>query len=222
MANQQPFLWRDDRGAVVDRAAARAHLAKADPALARVIARVGDFSLAPPARLTTFQYLLKAIVYQQLSGKAATTILGRVTGIFTGTGGPTPSALLSVPAERLQGAGLSRAKAAAVLDLARHARIGRLPRTERLRAMEVDEIMNRLTAVRGVGRWTVEMLLIFHLGHPDILPVNDLGVRKGFARMGGRRSLPSPAQLARHGNRWRPYRSIATWYLWRAIELPPE
>jgi len=220
----QPYLWGHANGPIVDRSVARAHLIAADPALARIIARVGDCQLAAPPQATTFQYLLKAIVYQQLSGKAASTIFGRVGAIFTPRSRVTPAALLATPPARLRAAGLSQAKTLAVLDLARHARIGRLPGLDRLRGMDAEAIIEQLTVVRGVGRWTAEMLLIFHLGHPDILPLNDLGVLKGFARTVGRRrrGLPSPKTLARHGDRWRPYRSVASWYLWRALELPPE
>jgi 3-methyladenine DNA glycosylase/8-oxoguanine DNA glycosylase len=215
------FLWRDDGGPVVDRAAALASLGRSDPALAGVIERVGPLGLTRPNEPTTFHSLLKAIVYQQLSGAAAASIFGRVVALYHPRSRPTPDALLATPAARLRSAGLSRAKVAAVLDLAGHAAARRLPSTARLRSMEVDTAIAALTRVRGVGRWTAEMLLIFFLGHADILPVDDLGVRKGFARVYRRRSPPTPDALLRHGERWRPYRTVASWYLWRALDLPP-
>jgi DNA-3-methyladenine glycosylase II len=217
-----PLLWRDDRGPVVDRRAALAHLASSDPTLGTLVRRAGPFRLEPPPAQTPFQYLLRCITAQQLSGRAATTIFGRVAAIYRPRRFPAPRAVLATPAERLRAAGLSTAKSSAILDLARHAAAGRIPGRRRLGVMTPEAIHQRLTAVRGIGRWTVEMLLIFYLGHPDVLPVHDLGVRKGFARAFRKRALPEPAALARYGERWRPYRSIASWYLWRALELPPD
>jgi DNA-3-methyladenine glycosylase II len=210
-------LWSDDGASL---ASAVAHLALVDPVMAELIGRVGDCRLAAPRRATPFQYLLRAIVGQQLSSKAAATIFGRVTEIYS-PGGLDPAKVLATPAERLRAAGLSGGKTRAAKDLARFAADGRLPSARALRAMPPGEVVDRLTEIHGVGQWTVEMLLIFYLGHPDVLPLTDLGVRKGFQLAYRKRRLPHPRFLARHGVRWKPYRSVASWYLWRALELPP-
>ncbi len=216
-----PLLWRDDDGPVVDRAAALDHLAAADPELGRAIRLIGPLGLEPPDLRSPFHYLQRAIVYQQLSGKAAGTIFGRFRRIYSpgGRRNPSPDQILATPESTLRGAGLSTAKARAILDLASHARLGTVPTRRELGRLDPDTIIERLTRVRGVGRWTVEMLLIFHLGHPDVLPLGDLGLRKGFGRVFGVKRLPSPRTVARRGERWRPYRSIAGWYLWRALDL---
>jgi 3-methyladenine DNA glycosylase/8-oxoguanine DNA glycosylase len=173
-----------------------------------------------PARTQSlFAALLESIVYQQLSGKAAETILGRVVALFRPRRFPRPEDLVAVPEARLRAAGLSRNKTVALKDLARHALEGTVPPLAQAHAMSDDELVERLTAVHGVGRWTVEMILIFRLGRPDVLPVSDLGVRKGFRRAFGMRRLPAPVTMTRRGERWRPYRSVASWYLWRAAEL---
>lgn len=212
------FAVRPD-GLSYDPDAACRHLAGVDPAMGALIARVGDFTMRPEPAHSLFQVLVRSIVYQQLTGRAAATILGRVTRLFAPKRFPTPSGLLEISPERLRAAGLSTAKTAALRDLAARALDGTVPSLPRVRSMPDEEIIERLTAVRGVGRWTVEMLLIFKLGRPDVLPVGDLGVRKGFALTFGKRKLPVPAVMHRQGNRWRPYRSVASWYLWRALEL---
>ncbi len=195
------------------------HLRGVDPALESLIGRVGEFTMRPVPTHSLFQVLVRSIVYQQLTGKAAATILGRVVGLFAPKRFPTPGDLLEVSSERLRSAGLSTAKTAALKDLAARALDGTVPSLARVRLMDDEEIIERLTAVRGIGRWTVEMLLIFKLGRPDVLPVGDLGVRKGFAVTLGKRKLPDPAVMVRRAERWRPYRSVASWYLWRALEL---
>lgn len=195
------------------------HLRAADPVMAGLIER------APPCRFdidpmqSPYQALFESIVYQQLSGKAAATILGRVVASFPGRGFPRPEAVLAAPDEQLRGAGLSRAKTAAVKDLAAKAQQGHVPGLAKLARMDDDAIVEHLTAIRGIGRWTVEMMLIFRLGRPDVLPVHDYGVRNGFRLAYRKRALPTPTQLAKHGERWRPWRTAATWYLWRAVEL---
>ena len=197
------------------------HLRAADGALARVIDAVGpvDIELKKTRRL--FGALAEAIVYQQLSGKAAATIYSRLCALFPrAKDGPTPRQILTATDAQLRSAGLSRAKTAALRDLARHAEAGEIPSLAAARRMADDEIVERLTRVRGIGRWTAEMLLIFRLGRGDVLPVHDYGVRKGFAVAYGKRKLPAPKALERHGERWRPYRTAASWYLWRALELP--
>ncbi len=206
---------------MVDRLEAAERLAAADPALGRIIARAGPLTLERPAGVTPFQHLLRAIVGQQLSVRAASTIFGRLAQLYSPR--PlTPARVLQTPVSRLRAAGLSAPKAASVIDLARHAAARRLPGEVELARMEPAAVMEALTRIRGVGPWTVQMLLIFYLGHADVLPLLDLGIRKGFARVLGRRTLPAARTLERHARRWRPYRSIASWYLWRALELPPE
>ena len=195
------------------------HLAQADPRLAELIARVGEFGLRPRITHSLFVSLLRSIVYQQLSGKAASTILKRVIRLTAPRRFPTPRDLLELPAERLRQAGLSAAKTAAVRDLAARTLDGTVPPLASIRRMEDEEIIERLTLVRGIGRWTVEMLLIFRLGRPDVLPLDDLGVRKGFARVFRNGKLPEPGSMRRRAEAWRPYRSVATWYLYRALEL---
>ena len=187
--------------------------------MAGLIARVGDFTMRPAPAQSLFAALLRSIVHQQLTGKAAATILGRVTRLFAPRRFPAPHDLLHIAPDRLREAGLSAAKTAALRDLAARTLDGTVPSLARIRRMEDEEIVERLTTVRGIGRWTVEMLLIFRLGRPDVLPVSDLGVRKGFALMFRRGKLPEPRVMLRRGERWRPYRSVASWYLWRALEL---
>lgn len=194
-------------------------LTAADKRLARVIEKAGPFSLRPQKLQSPFQTLLKAIVYQQLSGKAAATILGRVTDLFPRRSGIQPQAVLEVADEVLRQAGMSRAKVLAVKDLAAKTLDGTVPTLARLKKMDDDEIISRLVSVRGIGRWTVEMLLIFRLGRPDVLPAADLGVRRGFMLTYKNEQMPPPGDILRHGERWRPYRSVAAWYLWRSVDL---
>lgn len=195
------------------------HLISADRRLARLIARAGPFTLRPEKIQSPFQALLRAIIYQQLSGKAAATIFGRVAAHFPHRRGIQPAAIVAANDEALRKAGLSRAKVLAVKDLAAKTLDGTVPTFTRLRKMDDDEIVARLIGVRGVGRWTVEMLLMFRLGRPDVLPVADLGVRRGFMLTYAKRELPTPAELTRHAERWRPFRSVASWYMWRAVDL---
>ena len=206
-------------GLEYDPEAACHHLTQADPQLGNLIARVGEFTMRPRIAHSLFVTLLRSIVYQQLSGKAASTILGRVVRLSAPRRFPTPRDLLQLQPEQLRQAGLSTAKTAAVRDLAARTLDGTVPSLARIRRMEDEEIIERLTLVRGIGRWTVEMLLIFRLGRPDVLPVADLGVRKGFARIFRKGKLAEPSVMLRRAERWRPYRSVATWYLYRALEL---
>ncbi|MBA3345614.1 MAG: DNA-3-methyladenine glycosylase 2 family protein [Gemmatimonadales bacterium] len=206
-------------GLAYDPAVACLHLCNADPALARLLAQAGAFTLRTRPTQSLFAALTQSIVYQQLSGKAAATILARVKALFAPKRFPTPRDILDIPSERLRAAGLSTAKTAALKDLAARTLDGTVPSLPLVRRMSDEEIIERLTLVRGVGRWTVEMLLMFRLGRPDVLPVGDLGVRKGFALTFGGRTLPDPEVMSRRAERWRPYRSVASWYLWRALEL---
>jgi DNA-3-methyladenine glycosylase II len=195
------------------------HLTAVDPRLGALIARAGEFTMRPAPTQSLFAALVESIVYQQLSGRAAETILGRVVALYRPRRFPRPADILETPVERLRAAGLSAAKAAAVKDLATRTLEGTVPSMVRVRRMTDEEIIERLTTVRGIGRWTVEMLLLFRLGRPDVLPLGDLGVRKGFARTFNRRALLDPLVLHRRAERWRPYRSVASWYLWRALDL---
>ena len=194
-------------------------LALADPKLGELIDRAGPFTMRPRPAQSLFAALARSIVYQQLSGRAAETILGRMIDTIGRRPFPTPRDLLEISAERLRQAGLSAAKTASLKDLATHTLQGSIPSLARIRSMNDEEIVESLTAVRGIGRWTVEMLLIFRLGRPDVLPTSDLGVRKGFGRWFRRGRLPEPATMVRRAERWRPYRSVASWYLWRVMEL---
>jgi len=206
-------------------------LAAADPVLGKHIARTGPLRLQLKDTEGTFAALAESIVYQQLSGRAAATIFGRVRALYPG-GRLDPKAVLATADAALRAAGLSAAKLASLKDLATKCIAGEVPTLAQLGRMEDEAIIERLTAVRGVGRWTVEMILIFRLGRPDVLPVADYGVKKGFARIfknpenGGRTKygpdeLPSATVLASRGERWRPFRSVASWYLWRALDEAP-
>lgn len=193
------------------------HLRRADARLARVIAAVGPCGLEYTPMQSPFHTLLRSITYQQLSGKAASTILGRVLALFP-EAHPTPEALLELSPVRLRAAGLSRNKALALKDLAAKTLDGTVPPLRALKRLPDEQVIERLTEVRGVGRWTVEMLLIFTLGRPDVLPVTDLGVRKGFQQAYGMKRLPAFSTLERAGRAWAPYRSFAAWYLWRIVD----
>jgi len=194
-------------------------LRSADPVLARAIDLAGPFDLPIRSTASIFGALVEAIIYQQLSGKAAATIHGRVCGLFPrGRAGPTPEQMVRVSDEKLRGAGVSRPKLLALRDLAQRAADGTLPSLASARRMEDEALIERLVAVRGVGRWTAEMLLIFRLGRPDVLPLDDLGLRSGFAAVYRKRGRPTREEVAARGERWRPWRTVASWYLWRAAE----
>jgi len=186
--------------------------------MAELIARSRRYNITPAVTIRPFDALAESIAYQQLSGKAAATIFGRVRALYPKRKWLDPEQLLATPDETLRAAGLSRAKTAALKDLAAKTIDGTVPTGRALIRMSDDEIIARLTAVRGIGRWTVEMLLLFDLGRPDVWPVDDYGVRKGFAKTFGRRQLPTPKQLMKFGEKWRPYRSVAAWYFWRALD----
>jgi DNA-3-methyladenine glycosylase II len=186
--------------------------------MAELIARSRRYNITPAVTIRPFDALAESIAYQQLSGKAAATIFGRVRALYPKRKWLDPEQLLATPDETLRAAGLSRAKTAALKDLAVKTIDGTVPAGRALFRMSDDEIITRLTAVRGIGRWTVEMLLLFDLGRPDVWPVDDYGVRKGFAKTFGRRKLPTPKQLMKFGEKWRPYRSVAAWYFWRALD----
>lgn len=203
-------------------AAFRRRLTKVDPILANLIRAVGKCALEPSATHTPFHALARAITYQQLNGTAAASIFGRFVALYATSGVEAlleAELVLDTPDDKLRAVGLSFAKIASIKDLARKTIEGVVPPYEILHTLSDDDIIERLTQVRGVGRWTVEMLLMFRLGRPDVLPIDDFGVRNGFRLTYGLRGMPTPRALAEFGARWAPYRSIAAWYLWRAVEL---
>jgi DNA-3-methyladenine glycosylase II len=218
----------DGRGAVrYDAAQACLRLTEADPKLGALIAAAGPFALRLKSSHSPFEALLESIIHQQLHGKAAAAILRRLLNLF-GDLHPAPEHILATPDERLRAAGVSQGKILALRDLASKTLDGTVPTLARIRRMSDGDIVEHLTQVRGVGPWTVEMLLMFRLGRPDVLPVSDYGVRKGFALTFRRIPkskpfsndlLPKPEELLRRGEKWRPWRSVASWYLWRACDL---
>jgi DNA-3-methyladenine glycosylase II len=197
---------------------AHTHLAATDPRMAALIARSLRYNVKPTTSMRPFNALAESIAYQQLSGKAAATIWKRVCALYPGKRYLDPKLVLATPDEKLRGAGLSRSKVAALKDLAAKTVDGTVPSARKLAKMSDEEIIARLVTVRGIGRWTAEMLLLFDLGRPDIWPVHDYGVQKGFAKVFGKRKLPTPKQLLKEGEKWRPYRSMAAWYFWRALD----
>jgi DNA-3-methyladenine glycosylase II len=196
------------------------HLAATDPRFAALIAKARPYDVAAQSLVRPFHSLAESIAYQQLSGKAAATIFGRVRALYPGRKWLDPKLVLATADEKLRGCGLSGSKTAALKDLAAKTLDGTVPSGRVLARMKDEEIIERLTAVRGIGRWTVEMLLIFELGRLDVWPVADYGVQKGFAKTFSRKKLPTTKQFARIGEKWRPYRSVAAWYFWRALDSP--
>ena len=201
-----------------DPRAAVAHLRRVDRGMNRLIQQVGPLELPVRRSRSVFEYLVRSIVYQQLSGKAAATIHARLLALFANRR-IDPERLLKMTDKRLRSAGLSRSKCLALRDLATRAHSQEIPTTRQLQRLADQEIIDRLTQIRGIGPWTVQMLLIFYLGRPDVLSVGDLGVRKGYQQLRGFKLLPDSDKLERAGRRWRPYRSVATWYLWRGLDI---
>jgi 3-methyladenine DNA glycosylase/8-oxoguanine DNA glycosylase len=199
-----------------DRAVARRALGRADPELGALMAQFGPCRLTLLAEREPLPALTRSIVYQQLSGKAAATIHARLLAALPE--GLQAGSLGALPERRMRGAGLSRAKVAALKDLAARCACGALPDARRLAQLDDEAVIAKLTEVRGVGRWTAEMYLMFGLGRPDVLPLGDLGVRKGFRAAFGMGRVPAPVTVARRGARWQPWRSVAAWYLWRAAD----
>jgi 3-methyladenine DNA glycosylase/8-oxoguanine DNA glycosylase len=194
---------------------ATAHLRRADPVLDRVIRCVGPCRLRVERRGAHFAALVEAIVYQQITGAAAATIHARLCGLV-GDRRPRPQDFTSLPDRALRGAGLSRQKVAYLRDLVRHVGNGLPIRT--LGRLPDEAVVEALTKVKGIGRWTAEMFLMFRLGRPDVLPVDDYGIRKAMQRVYRMRALPGPERMRTVAEPWRPYRSVACWYLWRALE----
>lgn len=201
-----------------DPVAALAHLRASDPALGALIDRIGPFALELKAADSLFAAMLRSIVYQQLHGKAAATIHARVLAVLDRHGGPTPEALTKASDAALRGAGLSGNKLLAVRDLSLKCREGTVPSLQDARGLADDELVTRLTEVRGIGPWTVHMLLIFYLGRPDVMPTGDFAIRLGFKRLYRKRKDPTPEAIVKHARRWQPYRSVASWYLWRSLD----
>lgn len=195
------------------------HLAAVDPVMRRLMEDIGPCTLKPNTRRSPFESLARAIAHQQLHGKAAESILARFMALFPRRKFPHPDDLLAMNMRSMRAAGFSRSKILALRDLAMKTLDGTVPTNRVIQKLGDDEIVERLTEVRGIGRWTVEMLLIFQLGRPDVLPVDDFGVRNGFRIAYRRRSMPTPTQVFQYGERWKPYRTVAAWYLWRAVDL---
>src|SRR5262245_40082221 len=201
----------------------RRKLSRVDPVLANLIRAAGKFTHVPNAEHTPFHALARAIAHQQLNGTAAESIFGRFVGLYPSNGATVAlleaELVLATPDDKLRSVGLSFAKIAGIKDLAQKTIDGTVPAYEILHTLADEEIIERITQVRGIGRWTVEMLLMFRLGRPDILPVDDFGVCNGFRLAYGLRGMPNPRALAEFGARWAPFRSVAAWYLWRAVDL---
>ncbi len=202
-----------------DHVEAHAHLSRADKHLAGLIERVGEFGFKLDECDSVYESLLEAIMHQSIAGKAAQAIYARIVAFGTDGRCPTPQELLRVSKPKLRKAGLSRAKVAAVRDLAQKTIDGVVPTIEAAEKMSDQELVDRLISVRGIGAWTVEMFLIFRLGRPDVLPIHDYGVQKGWAITYRKRNMPKPKELLKFGERWRPYRTVASWYMWRAVHL---
>ena len=195
---------------------ARIHLSKADPVLARIIAEVGALGIQP--RRERFQALVRNIVFQQLAGAAANAIYGRFVGLFPGVEFPSPEQVLAKSDAELRSVGLSEKKVLYIKDLAAHVRDGKL-NFHRFHRMTDEEIIADLTRVKGIGRWTAEIFLMFNLGRPDVMPADDLGVQNAVRRHYRMRQRPNRKRLLKHAERWRPYRTAAAWYLWRSLDI---
>jgi len=194
------------------------HLSLVDPVMRRLIEEIGPCRLTPRVRRSPFESLAQAIAYQQLHEKAAESILRRFVALFPGRRFPRPDDLLAMDEQAIRGAGFSRSKVLALRDLAEKALDGTVPPGRAIAQLDDESIIERLTVVRGVGRWTAEMFLIFTLGRSDVLPIDDFGLRNGFRIAYRRRRLPAPREVLRYGERWKPHRTTAAWYLWRAVD----
>jgi DNA-3-methyladenine glycosylase II len=195
------------------------HFLRTDAVMAQLVEHAGRYALELREGGTPFHALTRAIAGQQLSGAVARTILGRFVALY-GTGEyPTPQQLLATPDAALRGVGFSYAKIAALKDLAAKTLSGVVPGAEEFVALDDEQIIARLVQVRGIGRWSAQMLLMFHLGREDVLPADDFGVRNGFRLAYGLKGLPQVKALLAWGERWKPHRSAAAWYLWRAVDL---
>jgi DNA-3-methyladenine glycosylase II len=194
------------------------YLSERDETLRALIAEAPPFQIDVADAQSPYEVLLESIAYQSISGKAAATIFGRIKALGADGRPPSPEQMLKIPAPKLRKAGLSGAKVLAMKDLAKKALSGIVPTHDEALNLSDDELVERLVSVRGIGAWTVEMFLIFRLGRPDVLPIHDLGVKKGWSVAYGKRHMPKPKELLKFGERWRPYRTVASWYMWRAFE----
>jgi DNA-3-methyladenine glycosylase II len=201
-----------------DLAEATRRLSSQDEKLAALIAETSPFRTDTDAAQSPYEALMESIAYQSISGKAAATIFARIKALGSNGRPPSPEQMLKLRTATLRKAGLSGAKVLAMKDLAKKAIDGIVPTREQAEKMSDAELVERLDSVRGIGAWTVEMFLIFNLGRPDVLPIHDLGVRKGWSVTYGKKHMPKPKELLAFGERWRPYRTIASWYMWRAFE----
>src|SRR5215475_11435408 len=201
-----------------DLAVAMSHLSSKDEKLAELILATAKFQKDLDLAQSPYEALMESIAYQSISGKAAATIFGRVKALGDNGRPPTPEKMLKLKPQALRKAGLSAAKVLAMKDLAAKTISGVVPTREQAEQLSDDELVERLVSVRGIGAWTVEMFLIFNLGRPDVLPIHDLGVKKGWSVAYGKKHMPTPKQLLAFGERWRPYRTVASWYMWRAFE----
>ncbi len=197
---------------------AKAALAANDEKLARLIDESVEFQIEMESTDSPYEALMESIAYQSISGKAAATIFARIKALGTNGRPPTPQQMLKLRKPLLRKAGLSGAKVLAMKDLAHKTIQGVVPSMEEAQEMSDEELVERLVSVRGIGAWTVEMFLIFRLGRPDVLPIHDLGVKKGWSVTYGKKRMPKPKELLAFGERWRPYRTLASWYMWRAFE----
>jgi len=194
------------------------HLSERDDVLRALIADLEPFAIDVADAQSPYEVLLESIAYQSISGKAAATIFGRIKALGSDGRPPTPEQVLKLPAGKLRKAGLSGAKVRAMKDLAQKAITGIVPTHDEAVNLSDDDLVERLVSVRGIGAWTVEMFLIFRLGRPDVLPIHDLGVKKGWSVAYSKKHMPKPKELLEFGERWRPYRTVASWYMWRAFE----
>jgi DNA-3-methyladenine glycosylase II len=211
MATQTPTL-------PFDIVSAMKHLAAKDEKLATLIAETVQFQIDMESAQSPYEALLESIAYQSISGKAAATIFSRVKALGSNGRAPSPQEMLKLKKTTLRKAGLSGAKVLAMKDLAQKTIAGIVPSLEEAQKLSDEELVERLVSVRGIGAWTVEMFLIFNLGRPDVLPIHDLGVKKGWSVTYGKKHMPKPKELLAFGEQWRPYRTIASWYMWRAFE----
>ena len=195
------------------------HFRRVDPVMAQLVRRAGPWVPRPERGVGAYEALVEAVAHQQLTGKAARTILGRFYALYGADCCPEPARLVDTPDSSLRACGFSRAKAASLKDIAAKALDGTIPPRRALARMKNEAIIERLVEARGVGRWTVEMFLMFTLARPDVLPVDDYGIRLGFKIAYGKRTLPKQKALAKFGERWAPYRTTASWYLWRAVDM---
>src|SRR5215468_10863945 len=201
-----------------DLAAATAHLSATDSCLAKLIAELIPFEPEIDHNQSPYEALLEAIAYQSISGKAAATIFARIKALSANGGVPAPEQMLKLSTRQLRKAGLSGAKILSMKDLAQKTIDGIVPTHDEALKLSDEELVERLDSVRGIGAWTVEMFLIFRLGRPDVLPIHDLGVQKGWSVAYGKKHKPRPKELLKFGEQWRPYRTVASWYMWRAFE----